>query len=153
MRLLIDTDALCKLGMGGMLQDSLSLLGVSLTECGRLPALPLMLRRGRLREFYGPEICDALISIANNVPVSIQPSSLWMDKLTPIQAIDPGEAQILAAAAEAGLLVISGDKRALRALREVEGFPDALAGRIVVMEAILVSLCDRLGPESVRQSG
>ncbi|MDA1348447.1 MAG: hypothetical protein O3A47_06220 [Chloroflexi bacterium] len=76
-----------------------------------------------------------------------------MDKLTPIQAIDPGEAQILAAAAEAGLLVISGDKRALRALREVEGFPDALAGRIVVMEAILVSLCDRLGPESVRQSG
>jgi hypothetical protein len=70
--------------------------------------------------------------------------------LTPVQAIDPGEAQIFAAAAETGLLVMTGDKRALRALRDVAGLADALAGRIVVLEAILLALCDHLGPEEVR---
>ena len=46
---------------------------------------------------------------------------------------------------------MSGDKRALRALKDVQGFADALAGRIVVLEAVLLALCDRLGPETVRQ--
>ncbi|HPS76760.1 MAG TPA: hypothetical protein PLS53_01240 [Thermoanaerobaculaceae bacterium] len=40
---------------------------------------------------------------------------------------------------------MSGDKRALRALKDVDGFPEALAGRIVVLEAILIALCCHLG--------
>ena len=151
MRLVVDTDAFCKLAMGGLLHDALSLLGADLLECGRLPALPFMLRRGRLREVFGPDQCDALIPVADMVPVAIQPSDIWLDRLTPIQAIDPGEAQLFAAAAEAGLIVVSGDKRGLRALKDVPGFADALASRIVVLEAILLALCDRLGPEDVRQ--
>jgi len=150
MKLLIDTDAFCKLAVGGLLHDALSLLGADILECGRLPALPYMLRRGRLRRVFGPEACDSLIPVADSVPVVMPPTDAWLDKLTPIQAIDPGEAQIFAAGAEAGLIVVSGDKRALRALKDVAGFADALASRIVVLEAILLALCDRLGPDEVR---
>ncbi|MCH8205758.1 MAG: hypothetical protein IH956_02005, partial [Chloroflexi bacterium] len=39
----------------------------------------------------------------------------------------------------------------LRALKDVDGFVDALAGRIVTLEALLLGLCDRHGPEDVRQ--
>lgn len=150
MRALLDTDAFCKLAVAGVLHEAIRLLGVDLQECGRLPALPYMLRRGRLRKVFGENACDALIPVAESVPLAVQPGDLWLDKLTPIPAIDPGEAQIFAAAAEAELILVSGDKRALRALKDVAGFADALAGRIVTLEAILIALCDQLGPEEVQ---
>ena len=149
MRLLVDTDAFCKLAVGGVLHDAIGLFGADLSECGRLPALPHMLRRGRLRKVFGPEACGALLPVANEMPVAIQPSDVWLDRLTPVRAIDPGEAQIFASGAEAGLFVVSGDKRALRALKDVAGFANALSGRIVVLEAILLALCDRLGLDEV----
>ncbi len=151
MRLLIDTDAFCKLELAGMLRDAVGLLGTSLPECARLPALPYMLRKGRLRKVFGPDACDGLIPLADELPVIVEPGDAWLDKLRPVQAIDPGEALLLAAAAETGMVVLSGDKRALRALKDVEDSSDALAGRIVVMEAILLSLCDHLGPDEVRR--
>jgi hypothetical protein len=80
-----------------------------------------------------------------------QPSTAWLEKLAPIAAIDPGEAQIFAAAAENRLTIMSGDKRALRALKEVRCLAEALAGRVVVLEAILVALCDDLGLDEVRR--
>ncbi len=73
MRLLVDTDAFCKLAVGGVLHDAIALLGADLSECGRLPALPHMLRRGGLRKKFGPKACDALLPVANEVPVAIQP--------------------------------------------------------------------------------
>lgn len=114
-----------------------------------MPALPHMLRRGRLRTKFGDQISDFLIPIADSIPVIDQPEAHWLDRLTPVQYIDPGEAQLFALAAEKRLAVITGDKRALRALKDVSGFADALAGRIVVLEAMLIALCDRLGPTMV----
>jgi hypothetical protein len=104
-----------------------------------------------LRTQYGAKECDALIALAEAIPICAQPPDFWLDKLTPIQDIDPGEAQLFAAAAEASFLVMSGDKRALRALKAVEGFADALRGRVVTVEASLLGLCARLGPETVRR--
>jgi hypothetical protein len=151
MKLLVDTDAFCKLGVAEFLREMARIFDASLQECGRLPALPYMLKRGALRKQYGARACDALIPIADTMPVMNRPSVTWLDKLTSIDAIDPGEAQIFAAAAESDMIVISGDKRSLRALKGVEGFAEALAGRIVVIEAILLILCDRLGQEPVRR--
>ena len=151
MKILLDTDMFCKLAAAGMLEDAVRLLGASLTECARLPALPYMLRKGQLRKLFGPEICDGLMPIANTIPVLVQSSEEWLDRLTPIDAIDIGEAQIFAAAAEHRIFVMSGDKRALRALKDVDGFPDALAGRIIVLEGILITLCEDLGADEVRQ--
>lgn len=151
MKLLIDTDVFCKLGVVGLLEQAVNLLGADLTDCGRLPALPYMLRKGTLRRAYGRGHCDTLIPIAEAVPIAVPPNKAWLEKLTPVHAIDPGEAQIFAAAAEGRLLTLSGDKRALRALKNIAGFADALEGRIVGLEAILVALCDKLGPGVVRE--
>ena len=39
-RLLVDTDAFCKLGVAGLLTDAIGVLGVTVENCGRLAALP-----------------------------------------------------------------------------------------------------------------
>ncbi len=150
MKLLFDTDVFCKLHVAGLLSETVGLFAAGLGDCGRLAALPHMLRRGKLRNRLGGDACDALIPVAEAVPVIPQPSDTWLDELIPLEGIDVGEAQIFAAAAETGLLVISGDRRALRALKDIERFASALIGRIVVLEAVLIALCDRLGADAVR---
>ena len=151
MKLLFDTDAFCKLGIASLLQDVAQIFGAQLQECGRLYALPFMLRKGRLRSLFGGPACDALIPVANVIPVMPDPSVAWLEKLTRIEAIDPGEAQIFAVATELGQPFLSGDKRALNALKGVNDFIPGLNGRVVVMEAVLLALCDRIGPEEIRQ--
>ena len=151
MKLVVDTDVFCKLGIAGLLQEAARILGADLPECGRLRALPHMLRRGSLPNRYGAGACDALVTLSEAMPPVQPPGALWVDALTPISAVDPGEVQLFAAAAEFGLMVVSGDKRALRAMKNVVGLSEALAGRIVVLEAILLALCERLGPEELRR--
>lgn len=151
MKVLLDTDVFCKLELVGLLGDAIGLLGAGLDVCGRLPALPHMLRRGKLVQRFGEAACARMLPVALTLPVMNRPTNTWLDRLTPIEAIDPGEAQLLAGAADAGLFVLSGDKRAFRALKDVPGAAKALAGRIVVLEAILLALCDHLGSAELRR--
>jgi len=150
MPLLVDTDGFAKLGVAGLLAPLLELLGVELTDCRRLPALPHMLRRGGLPRRHGQPACDALIGTAEAMGVAGTASTEWVARLVDVPQIDPGEAELLAYAAEHSLMLITGDKRALVAVAKVAGFADALAGRIVTLEAALVALCDRLGDGHVR---
>lgn len=152
MQLLIDSDVFCKLGIAGLLEDGIAILGASLTTSGRLPALPHMLRRGSLVRTYGDAACVKLLPLTEAIPPIPAPDPTWLDKTAQVPSIDPGEAQLFASAAADGLLVLTGDKRALLALKDIEGFETALAGRIVVFEALLLALCDSLGaPEVTRR--
>jgi len=151
MKLLFDTDAFCKLGIASLLQDVAQIFGAQLQECGRLYALPFMLRKGRLRSLFGGPACDALIPVADVIPVMPDPSVAWLEKLTGIEAIDPGEAQIFAVAAEHAHPFLSGDKRALKALKGIGEFVPAIEARVVTMEAVLLALCDIIGQEKMRQ--
>ena len=150
MRLLVDTDAFCKLAVCGLLKDAVRLLGASWPECGRLPALPHMLRSGRLRKKYGDENCELMLPVAESISPIPEPGDAWLEKLVPIEAIDPGEAQLFAAAAQFEIMVMTGDKRALAALKNIAGFPTALEGRVVALEAALIVLCNHIGPEEIR---
>lgn len=149
MQLLIDTDIFCKLALGEILDDTIGLFGVDASGCGRLPALPHMLRRGKLQKAFGDQISDELILRAESFQAIGQPGAVWLDRLTPVQSIDPGEAQLFALAAENGLIVMTGDKRALRALKDIPELTAALEGRVVVMEAVLLKLCDQIGTAEV----
>lgn len=151
MKLLFDTDAFCKLGIASLLEDAAHIFGATLQECGRLYALPFMLRKGGLRKLYGEPACDALIPVANAIPVVPQPSDIWLEKLTAVEEIDPGEAQIVSVAAEQGQPFVSGDKRALKALKGIGDFVPALERRVVVIEAVLLTLCDRIGQGEMRR--
>ena len=149
-QLLVDTDAYCKLGVAGLLTDAIMVLGVPVEECGRLAALPYMLRRGGLRRIFGDAASDALAHLAEGMPLAIQPSDGWLDPLTAVPLIDPGEAQLLAASAERGLLVLTGDKRGLHGVKDIPGYAAALDGHVVVLEAILAELCVQLGVDAIR---
>ena len=151
MKLLFDTDAFCKLAVADLLLGAVQAFGIELADCGRLPALPHMLRKGSLPRRYGEVACEAMLQIALTLPSVRQPSAEWLDPLAHVQAIDPGEALIFAVAAESGAMIVSGDKRALEGLKDFEAHRDALAGKIVVLEAILLKLCRDLGPDVVRQ--
>ena len=151
MNLLVDTDAFCKLGVAGLLEDAAGVFGVRLPDCGRLPALPRMLRRGALAKRYGRNACDGLIPLAEAMPVLPKPCAAALDPLAANDAIDPGEAQLFATAAELGIPVISGDKRAIQALKHVQEIHAPLARRLVTLEAILLKLCERLGLEDLRR--
>jgi hypothetical protein len=151
MKLLIDNDAFCKLGSGGLLLESLALLGVDLGSCGRLPSLPHMLRRGALPRRYGQPACDRLIGMAEAIPLLPAIEVSWLDLLTGVPDIDVGEVQLFAAAAQHKLLVMTGDKRALRALKNIPAYVPALANRIIVLEPMLHALCLHLGDEVVRK--
>lgn len=151
MRLLIDTDAFYKLAVGNILDDAIGLFVTDLRCCGRLPALSYMLRKGRLRQKLGEQLCDHLIPMVESIPALPQPEAIWLDKLASVQAIDPGEAQIYALAAANETMVLSGDKRALRALKDIPEYVGALSGRIVVLEAVLIALCDGLGAAEVER--
>ncbi len=149
MRLLLDTDAFCLFADMGLLELAAQAIGVGLEECGRLPALPHMLRRGQLRGRLGEARADRLLPIAMSLPDVPEPSPPWSDRLVAVHAIDPGEAQLFAVAAESDRLVLTGDARAVAAARTVDGLGAALRGKVVLPEVVLLRLCLLHGDERI----
>jgi hypothetical protein len=145
MKLLIDTDAFCKLAICGLLEDAVKLLGEELRTCGRLAALPYMLKKGKLQATFGAVYCEQIAKMVEQVPAVSISASPTVDKLTQCSNIDAGEALLFSTAVDEKMLMITGDKRALRALKNVEGFPEYLKERIITIEAILLALCEEYG--------
>jgi len=152
MSLLIDTDAFCKFACGGLLERAIALFGLPAAECARLPALPHMLRRGALHRRLGAALSARLLSESTRLTVAPAPGLQWLNVLKPYTQIDPGEAQLLALAAEHGAFLLTGDKRALQEVRNIPELVRALAGRIAVPEAVLLALCAVHGDEAVRSA-
>jgi len=153
MRLLIDTDFFCKLGVSGLLDSLLTVLAVERGDCRRLPALPHMLRRGRLHKLYGDEACGVLRPFADSIEVAPNPSATWLDLMAPATGIDPGEAHLFGVAAEEKtVLLATGDKRALRVAAAIPPLAAALSGRVIAFEAALILLVDTLGEVEVRRA-
>lgn len=151
LRLLIDTDAYCKLGVAGLLDDAVGIFGASIQECGRLPALPYMLKRGRLRSRLGDGASDRLLELAQMMPPVTQLDKGWLEALINVPAIDPGEAQLIAASAGYGSLLITGDKRALSSIRDIPGLPQTLNRQLVALEPILIELYHQIGSDIISE--
>ena len=152
-QLLVDTDAFLKLAAADLLDEVLVLLGISRTRCALLPALPYMLERGRLRKRYGDFECDRLRKIADEFPVAPESSSDWLDVLSTEPGIDPGEAQLFALAAERGIRILTGDKRALEALAKVHDIHPHLSGNVITLEAVLTGLAEQMPDAQLRPKG
>lgn len=150
MAVLFDTDAFCKLGAASLLEAVAERLGSPLADCARLPALPHQLQRGGIRKRYGDVICEGLKPTASALAVIPAPSSRTLELFRNIPNIDPGEAQLLALCIERGDILVTSDKRALRAVAAVPELAARLAGKVVVLEAILLELCSINGEAHVR---
>lgn len=150
---LIDNDIFCKLGAAHLFLDAVAALGAFYDQCRRIPSLPHMLRRGSFRDHLGPDLAKCLGPLVNSIDPIAEPSTEWLSPLTAVPEIDPGEAVIFAAAAQDDQqqsLIMSGDKRAVVALKDVVPHRDRLHGRIVTLEAILIHLLDTLGETRLR---
>ena len=152
--LFIDNDIFGKLGAAHLFLDAVAALGTFYDQCRRTPALPYMLRRGSFRDYPGPEFAKSLGPLANSIDPITEPSTDWLDPLTKVPGIDPGEAMLFAVAAEDDQkrsLILTGDKRAVVALKDVAPHHDRLKGGIVTLEAILIHLLDTLSEERLRR--
>jgi hypothetical protein len=111
-----------------------------------------MLRRGSLARRLGSDICEQIMPLVQSIEPAPAADPEWLDLVAPLHGVDLGEAELLAAAAQHGLLLLTGDKRALRAIRHFRALVDALAGRVMTIEASLLRLCQVTDEESVRES-
>ncbi|MBL9039089.1 MAG: hypothetical protein JNG84_11275 [Archangium sp.] len=151
MRLLVDTDAFCKLAAVGLLEEAAKLLGGTLSEVERLAALPHMLRGSKkLRKHLGDALADELVPIAMERVAASAPPTDTATLLVGVENIDVGEVELFASAASADALLVSGDKRALNAVARVVHVVPRLSGKIVCLEAMLFALCDSVGVEQLR---
>lgn len=98
-------------------------------------------------------MAEVLIAAAVSFPTMPEPSAEWLDKMATAIAIDPGEAQIYALAAEHGALVLTGDKRALKAVSLLPELYTKLDGNIVTMEAVLLGLIVQMTDADLRARG
>lgn len=152
MRLLVDSDVFCTLGAAGLLKDVASMLGVDWSKCCRLPALPHMLRRGRLHKWLGRELCERLLPVAEQMNRVPEAPADWLGQIADVPDIDPGEAQLFACAAANDDLILTGDKRSLHALKSNSVFVAALQGRIALPHAALLALCELRGDNCIREA-
>jgi hypothetical protein len=156
MRLLIDIDALCKLAHWQLLLELPALTGVPLEECTTLSSAKFRALRAKKRldgkAFHDLRAVDEVLTAVERMQSLSEGDAATMSAFEDAPGIDPGEAILLSALlAHPGAIMLTGDKRALRALSGLT--PDVAlqyAGRIVIVEQVLLAALDGHGLEWLR---
>ena len=110
-----------------------------------------MLRRGRLRTQLGGDLADALVLEAQSLPLAAQNDADALTDRLSASPLDPGEVQLLWLVAQDDALLLTSDKRAVRDAAQIEELRPRIAKKIVVLESVLIALCDVFGPDHVRK--
>jgi hypothetical protein len=125
-------------------------LGVEAHNLRRFAHLPQMLERGRLARKYPPGIREKVRSWCAVIePLTHAPSPETRQRLLEVEGVHDGEATLFGLLFEnPQYLLLSGDKVAMRALREDPGLTDvyeSLCGRVACSEWVLLALLEKLG--------
>lgn len=153
--LLVDTDMLVLLIASGYLDQVAESLGFARDDIRCLPAAIHQVRRSAsFRDTYGTDVLQRTVPQIEAVRViETAKDSALLEQLN--DCVDPGEAILIAAALEHdGSLLMSGDKRAVRALA-ARGPPaciETLRDRVVTLEAVLWLLLKKHAVSEVRNS-
>jgi hypothetical protein len=155
--LLVDNDALLLLAGAQMLDHTLQLMQMSSQSTFRLSSLPHMLAGRRLKSTYAPLVLDRTALACQSLGAWQQaiPDEI-LQPLIDVPDIDEGDAILLASLAQqSGLLLATGDKRALIAVAtnpNLIAIRGQVAGRVVCFEAILSRLVETLGVVAVGEA-
>lgn len=143
MRPLVDVDAAAKLAHWQMLMELPGLLQVGLAECAVLTSLEF-----RAKRRIGAAKPDKVFVTEEAAEMAIQFAALAgrLDAVEPLAElqdlpdVDPGEAILLSAAIlDRRAVIITGDKRAIRAVAQLcQPLREKLAGRVMCIEQILL---------------
>lgn len=155
--ILFDNDALSLLAAAGLVQETLDLFGIPLSQVSRLESLTHMLLRRRIGRSWTDEARATAVREAHQVQVCrLVPDEQLTQRLVLVDEIDEGEAFLVALLTEnPHLLLVTGDKRSLRALSDASELEDVrakVAGRIVCLEAILQALVRARGAMTIGQA-
>lgn len=140
-RLLVDNDVLIKLAHWGLLDHLPASFGLQWHQVSALASLQFRARRHDAKIFRSPEAADHLsgfLALTGEIPPG---DATDISCLQGTVDLDAGEVELIAAClADPNAILISGDKRAMRAL--VGGCPPEIAarlrGRVVCMEQLLI---------------
>lgn len=150
MKLLVDVDALAKLAHWRILDDLPTFTGVPLSECATLTSARFRAERAVKkpdgRVFYSTEAATAALRAIDGMMRPLSPETQHLPTLQGISGIDAGEAVLLSALSAGGARLLTGDKRALKALAGLDSPQRApFAGKIIVIEQVLVVALARHG--------
>jgi hypothetical protein len=144
MALFIDVDAAVKLAHWDMLSELPRLTQFAWTQCGTVSSLKFRAARsatkadGRL--FKSEAAAQSVVAAVQQMQVSI-PQISTVAELQDLPGIDPGEAVLLeaVAAAEPGSRLLTGDRRALKALASLPAtHRQRYSGKIWMLEQIVM---------------
>lgn len=148
-RLLMDNDALLKAAHWNLLDVVPTLVGGAWADSACLPTFPPRVHRVESRLFADPEVAKALeakLVLSTELP---KPNPNVLDALQADPGIDAGELLLFGAlAASPESVLLTGDKRALRAVActSIKGL---FQHRVVCVEQLLWRALDQLGASAL----
>ncbi|HUV03637.1 MAG TPA: hypothetical protein VMX94_00860 [Armatimonadota bacterium] len=147
-----DVDIILKLAEYDLLDETCALVEITPSEVRVRRATPIVLRNKRQKLTTGPSPShtdagfDRAIAFAENAhAITDRPPDEYHKPLTAVEGIDPGEGGLIATALTVTLdpVILTGDKRCLRALGKSESLKDIhnrLKRRVVCLEEVLRSM-------------
>lgn len=150
--LLADNDVLLNAAHWGLLDEVPTLVGASWSEVAVLPSLPPRTKKADPKLFKDQTVAAALVPYLQKCAPMPSPDVSLIARLQGRQDIDAGEQVLFAAAANASeAFVLTGDKRAIRALAamQADGLVPELKGRMLCMEQLLWHALSSLGAEQL----
>lgn len=147
--LIVDNDALLKLAAWDLLSE-LEVFAGGWPNIAVIPSVPARIHesikkpgKGLARDHTAAVRLGAVLSGCADLPA---PSPDVLTALQGVPGADAGETLLLGALhATAGAVLVTGDKRALKAFSESlpVGIAEAVAGRVLCLEQFLHVLCER----------
>lgn len=146
-RLLIDVDALVKLAHWGLLGELEGTTGVPPERQATVESIRFRAARRDRKLFRDPAVADDLAAALGHFGAPWSPDTDVLVRLQGVAGLDAGEVTLIAMLCnDPRALLVTGDKRALRALTApgLEHVVERIAGRIICLEQVLLSTLDRM---------
>ncbi len=149
-RLLMDNDALLKAAHWDLLDVVPTMVGGTWADTACLPTFPPRVHRAEAKLFADVSVARALeVRLAMTVQLP-DPDVTVLSALQGESGIDAGELLLFGAlAATPGAVLLTGDKRALRAVALTGTLP-RYQSRVVCVEQLLSQALDQLGAQTLQ---
>jgi hypothetical protein len=147
-RLIVDVDALVKLAHWGLLGELEGATGIPPERQATVESIQFRAARRDPKLFRDATVADYLAVALSRFGAAWRPDAEVVARLQGIAGLDAGEITLIAMlCSDPGAVLVTGDKRALRALAApgLEDIVERVVGRIACLEQVVLSALDRLG--------
>lgn len=154
-RLVVDVDALVKLAHWGLLGELEGAIGIPPERQATLESIRFRAARRDRKLFHDAAVADYLAIALSHFGAAWRPDAEVVARLQSIAGLDAGEIALIAMlCSDPQSILVTGDKRALRALAAsgLEDIVERVAGRIACLEQVVLSALGHLGVRTLATS-